>query len=161
MGSGVDAWLLINVARALLDADRPADARALLDRAQDLVDDDVEVYRTRGFANAILGVYTAANSDLERAARSGTDSWLTALRAEVLRVSGHPDDALALFAELDPADELRWVAASRAAAMAALGDVDGALAAYAEALRRDPRDVNSLCGLGELELDRHRPGSGR
>ncbi|WP_425468555.1 hypothetical protein [Pseudonocardia cypriaca] len=45
--------------------------------------------------------------------------------------------------------------------MAALGDVDGALAAYAEALRRDPRDVNSLCGLGELELDRHRPGSGR
>ena len=148
-----DAWLLTGVARALIDMDRPVDARELLDRAHELGDGDVEVYRTRGLVNALLNDYAAASADLERAARAGSDAWLTALRAEVARVSGDLHAALALFDDIDPVDEPGWVAASRAAALAGLGDIDAARSAYETALRQDPDDVNALCGLGEIELD--------
>jgi predicted Zn-dependent protease len=47
-----DARLLTGLARALIDADRPAEARDVLNRAHELDDDDLEVYRTRGLANA-------------------------------------------------------------------------------------------------------------
>lgn len=150
-----DPWLLTGVARALLDpdADRPADARTLLDRAHELDGDDVEIYRTRGMANAMLGDYAAAGADLEEAARSGGDPWLTAMRGEVARLAGDPQTALRHFADVDPADEPAWVPTSRAAALAALGDLDAARQVYQQALRRDSEDVTALCGLSEVELD--------
>jgi tetratricopeptide (TPR) repeat protein len=151
-----DTWVLVRLAHVLLDVDRPADARTVLDRACALDPEDAEIRRTRGWTNAVLRDYDAAAADLDQAARFGDDPWLVSLRGEVARLRGDPAGAVELFEQLGDS-EPDWVASSLGSALTVLGRYDDARTAYERALRRDPDDVPALCGLGELDFERGGP----
>jgi tetratricopeptide (TPR) repeat protein len=147
-----DPWVLHGFARVMLDRARHEDAVRVLTHILQLVPDDIDALRTRGYAYAVLGKLPDAAADLDRASTGNDDPWLTAMRGEIARLRGDFPTAIKLIRSLPPEVAPRWVGAALGDALLSMNDEAGAREAYQQALARDDQDVEALCGLALMAL---------
>jgi tetratricopeptide (TPR) repeat protein len=147
-----DPWTLTRLGEALIDDERDADARRVLDLAVELEPDAPDTLRARGLAGFVLGDYVVAAADLDRAAQVYDDSLLRATRGEVARILGDRDAAIELLRSVPVDEGPPWLLGSLGLALLENENSPEARGVLERALQRDPDDVFARLVLAQVVL---------
>lgn len=147
------------LAQSLLQQHRFKDALSVSESAIRVLFSDDQTIRVRAETLIELGRYTEAAKQISMEPRAFQDASGQTIRARLLDIEGHPEEALSLLrtaaASADDApamssDGTAWFHARVAAQLAKMGRHPESRAEYEAALSLYPRDYKAMAGLAKL-----------